>query len=469
MDITPFLDKKSKIPLYEQLYTFFKQEISHARITKGTKLPSKRRLSSLLDVSTATIERAYEQLTAEGYVKSKPKIGWFAAEVEPDFPSAPDHFQQSAQPGSHKKNAPAIDFHQGNVDPAHFPFTAWRKSIVKSLDRYSDSFHTSGDPQGEYELRHTIARFVRLSRGVNCEPGQIIIGAGTTVLLQILCLMLKPGTKIGFEEPGFHRSRKIFEANRMNVIPICTDAEGVLTDELYRRNPYFMYTTPSHQFPLGTIMTITRRQELLAWAAKSNSFIIEDDYDGEFRYSGHPIPSLQGLDPNGRVIYLGTFSKSLLPSLRLSFMIVPPELMKSIKNNAQLMKQTVSAHSQFALADFIETGEWQKHINRMRGLYRKKHAVLLEAIRSELGNTVEILGKNSGLHILLRLLFPASEEEAIKAAANNGVTIYPVSPSYKERTPFASVLIGYGGLSEEDIRLGIQKLKTAWAPLISSY
>ncbi|MCM2582558.1 MocR-like pyridoxine biosynthesis transcription factor PdxR [Bacillus stercoris] len=469
MDNTPFLDKKSKIPLYEQLYTFFKQEISHARITKGTKLPSKRRLSSLLDVSTATIERAYEQLTAEGYVKSKPKIGWFAAEVEPDFPSAPDHFQQSAQPGSHKKNAPAIDFHQGNVDPAHFPFTAWRKSIVKSLDRYSDSFHTSGDPQGEYELRHTIAGFVRLSRGVNCEPGQIIIGAGTTVLLQILCLMLKPGTKIGFEEPGFHRSRRMFEANRMNVIPICSDAEGVLPDELYHRNPYFMYTTPSHQFPLGTIMTITRRQELLAWAAETNSFIIEDDYDGEFRYSGHPIPSLQGLDPNGRVIYLGTFSKSLLPSLRLSFMIVPPELMKSIKNNAQLMKQTVSAHSQFTLADFIETGEWQKHINRMRGLYRKKHAVLLEAIRSELGNTVEILGKNSGLHILLRLLFPASEEEAIKAAANNGVTIYPVSPSYKERTPFVSVLIGYGGLSEEDIRLGIQKLKTAWAPLISPY
>ncbi|UML53826.1 PLP-dependent aminotransferase family protein [Bacillus subtilis] len=469
MDITPFLDKKSKTPLYEQLYTFFKQEISHARITKGTRLPSKRRLSSLLDVSTATIERAYEQLNAEGYVKSKPKIGWFAAEVEPGFPTAPDHFHQSAQPGLPEKNAPAIDFHQGNVDPTLFPFNAWRKSIVKSLDRYSGSFHTSGDPQGEYELRHMIARFVRLSRGVNCEPGQIIIGAGTTVLLQILCLSLKPGTKIGFEEPGFHRSRRMFEANHMDVTPICSDAEGVLPDELYRQNPYLMYTTPSHQFPIGTIMTITRRQELLAWAAGTNSFIIEDDYDGEFRYSGHPIPSLQGLDPNGRVIYLGTLSKSLLPSLRLSFMIVPPELMEPIKNNAQLMKQTVSVHSQLTLADFIETGEWQKHINRMRSLYRKKHAILLETIRSELGNTVEILGKNSGLHILLRLLFPASEEEAIKAAADHGVTIYPVSPSYKERTPFVSVLIGYGGLSEEDIRLGIQKLKTAWAPLISTY
>ncbi|MCY8206506.1 MocR-like pyridoxine biosynthesis transcription factor PdxR [Bacillus subtilis] len=469
MDITPFLDKKSKTPLYEQLYTFFKQEISHARITKGTRLPSKRRLSSLLDVSTATIERAYEQLTAEGYVKSKPKIGWFAAEVEPGFPTAPDPFQQSVQPGLPEKNAPAIDFHQGSVDPTLFPFNAWRKSIVKSLERYSGLFHTSGDPQGEYQLRHMIARFVRLSRGVNCEPGQIIIGAGTTVLLQILCLSLKPGTKIGFEEPGFHRSRRMFEANHMDVTPICSDAEGVLPDELYRQNPYLMYTTPSHQFPIGTIMTITRRQELLAWAAETNSFIIEDDYDGEFRYSGHPIPSLQGLDPNGRVIYLGTFSKSLLPSLRLSFMIVPHELMEPIKNNAQLMKQTVSAHSQLTLADFIETGEWQKHINRMRSLYRKKHAVLLEAIRSELGNTVEILGKNSGLHILLRLLFPASEEEAIQAAADHGVTIYPVSPSYKEQTPFASVLIGYGGLSEEDIRLGIQKLKTAWAPLISSY
>ncbi|MCY7782263.1 MULTISPECIES: PLP-dependent aminotransferase family protein [unclassified Bacillus (in: firmicutes)] len=468
MDITPFLDKKSKTPLYEQLYAFFKQEISHARITKGTKLPSKRRLSGLLGVSTATIERAYEQLTAEGYVKSKPKIGWFAAEVEADFPAAPAHFQQSMQQALHKESAPAIDFHQGNVDPANFPFNAWRKSIVKSLDRYSKSFHTSGDPQGEPELRQMIARFVRLSRGVHCEPGQIVIGAGTTALLQILCLTLDPGTKIGFEEPGFHRSRRMFEANHMNVIPICTDEEGVLPDELKRQNPYLMYTTPSHQFPLGSIMTITRRQELLAWAKEANTFIIEDDYDGEFRYSGQPIPSLQGLDPNGRVIYLGTFSKSLLPSLRLSYMVLPPALMEPVRKNAHLLKQTVSSHSQLALADFIESGEWQKHVNRMRALYRKKHAVLLEAIRSELGSSVEVLGKNSGLHILLRLLFPASEEEAIKAAADNGVTIYPVSPSYKGRPPFVSVLIGYGGLSEENIRLGIQKLQTAWTPLIPS-
>ncbi|MCY7893212.1 PLP-dependent aminotransferase family protein [Bacillus vallismortis] len=466
MDITPFLDKKSKTPLYEQLYTFFKQEISHARITKGTKLPSKRTLSGLLGVSTATIERAYEQLTAEGYVKSKPKIGWFAAGVEADFPAAPDHVQQSVQHVLHVKNAPAIDFHQGNVDPAHFPFNAWRKSIVKSLDRYAG--HISGDPQGEPELRRMIARFVRLSRGVNCDPGQIMIGAGTTVLLQILCLTLKPGTKIGFEEPGFHRSRRMFEANRMNVIPIYSDEEGVLPDELKAKHPYLVYTTPSHQFPLGGIMTITRRQELLTWAKEANSFIIEDDYDGEFRYSGQPIPSLQGLDPNSRVIYLGTFSKSLLPSLRLSYMILPPLLMESVRKNAHLMKQTVSSHSQMALADFIESGEWQKHINRMRALYRKKHAVLLEAIRSELGNSVEVLGKNSGLHILLRLLFPASEEEAIKAAVDNGVSVYPVSPSYIGRPPYVSVLIGYGGLSEEYIRLGIQKLKTAWTPLISS-
>ncbi|MGG0023323.1 PLP-dependent aminotransferase family protein [Bacillus inaquosorum] len=468
MDITPFLDKKSKTPLYEQLYTFFKQEISHARITNGTKLPSKRMLSGSLGVSTATIERAYEQLTAEGYVKSKPKVGWFAAEVEADFPAAPVHFQQSTQPVLHEENAPAIDFHQGNVDPAHFPFNAWRKSIVKSLDCYSGSFHTSGDPLGEPELRQMIAHYVRLSRGVNCEPGQIIIGAGTTVLLQILCLTLGRGTKIGFEEPGFHRSRMMFEANHMTVIPICSNEEGVLPGELKRRNPHLLYTTPSHQFPLGTIMTIARRQELLAWAKEAHSFIIEDDYDGEFRYSGQPIPSLQGLDPNGRVIYLGTFSKSPLPTLRLSFMILPPTLMESVGKNAHLMKQTVSSHSQKALADFIESGEWQKHVNRMRALYRKKHAVLLEAIRSELGNSVEVLGKNSGLHIVLRLLFPANEEEAIKAAADNGVTIYPVSPSYKGQPPFVSVLIGYGGLSEEDIRLGIQKLKTAWTPLISS-
>ncbi|MGV4321049.1 MocR-like pyridoxine biosynthesis transcription factor PdxR [Bacillus mojavensis] len=466
MDITPFLDKTSKTPLYEQLYTYFKQEMSHARITKGMRLPSKRRLSGLLGVSTATVERAYEQLTAEGYVKSKPKIGWFAADIEPEFPNAPIPYQPPPQPITHKEVESVINFHQGNVDLLHFPFNAWRKSMVKSLDRYSEQFHTSGAPQGEPALREMIARFVRLSRGVNCDPSQIIIGAGTTVLLQILCLTLQPGTKIGFEEPGFHRSRRMFEANHMNVIPICTDEEGVLPASLKHESPHLVYTTPSHQFPLGTIMTIARRQELLSWAKEANSFIIEDDYDGEFRYSGQPIPSLQGLDPNGRVIYLGTFSKSLLPSLRISYMILPAALIEPVRKNALLMKQTVSSHNQLALADFIENGEWQKHLNRMRSLYRKKHAVLLEAIQTELGDSVEVLGKNSGLHILLRLMFSASEDEAIKAAAKNRVNVYPVSPSYKSQPPFVSVLIGYGGLSEEDIRLGIKKLKTAWEPLM---
>jgi GntR family transcriptional regulator/MocR family aminotransferase len=258
----------------------------------------------------------------------------------------------------------------------------------------------------------------------------------------------------------------MFEANHMNVIPICTDEEGVLPASLKHESPHLVYTTPSHQFPLGTIMTIARRQELLSWAKEANSFIIEDDYDGEFRYSGQPIPSLQGLDPNGRVIYLGTFSKSLLPSLRISYMILPAALIEPVRKNALLMKQTVSSHNQLALADFIENGEWQKHLNRMRSLYRKKHAVLLEAIQTELGDSVEVLGKNSGLHILLRLMFSASEDEAIKAAAKNRVNVYPVSPSYKSQPPFVSVLIGYGGLSEEDIRLGIKKLKTAWEPLM---
>ncbi|WP_046173518.1 MocR-like pyridoxine biosynthesis transcription factor PdxR [Domibacillus indicus] len=461
MDITPFLNRSLEIPLYQQLYQFFKKTMHEGRIQKGVKLPSKRLLAAQLSISQTTVERAYEQLAAEGYIVSRPRSGWFA-----DYDGS--DFVQMKMPGMPAMKLEAedtkqiIDFHYGNVDSARFPFSAWRKSMVGSLDQYGHLLYQPGDVLGELELRGLIAEYLYQSRGVRCVPEQVVIGAGSPVLMHLLCQIFGPDRSIGFEDPGSSRSRTIFEAGHMKILPVPVDKEGIRVQELQKAQPDLVYVTPSHQFPLGTVMTINRRMQLLRWAAEKGAFIIEDDYDGEFRYSGQPIPSLQGLDRHGRVIYMGTFSKSLLPSMRISYLILPPSLLEKGRGIASLYKQTVSRHSQLALAEFIQKGEWQKHMNRMRKLYQKKRSVLLEALQSELGSQVQIRGENSGLHILLDVDTPFSEKELIERASRHGVKMYPASPFYQQEPPAATVLLGFAGVPEDDIRSGISKLKAAW-------
>ncbi|MCG0589676.1 PLP-dependent aminotransferase family protein [Bacillus velezensis] len=461
MDITPFLNRDLDIPLYQQLYRHFKENMHQGRLPKGLKLPSKRLLASQLSVSQTTVERAYEQLAAEGYIVSKPRSGWFA-----DYDSDAVYVKK---PGASpvqtkaKEDRQWIDFHYGTVDAAHFPFSAWRKSMVASLDQYGHELYRPGDDLGELELRTLISEYLYQSRGVNCRPEQVIVGAGNPALLQMLCKIFEANLSIGYEDPGYPRAREIFKANHMKIIPIPVDDEGVCIRKLNEERPRLVYVTPSHQFTLGTIMPVNRRIQLLKWAAEHQSFIIEDDYDGEFRYTGQPIPSLQGLDQHHRVIYMGTFSQSLLPSLRISYMILPLPLIEKGREIASLYKQTVSCHSQLTLAQFIKSGEWQKHINRMRKLYRKKRAVLLEAVRRELGQYVRIRGENSGLRILLDIQLPFSEKELIEKAEEQGVKIYPVSLTYQKQLPEKTVSLGFAGVSETDIQEGIKKLRAAWA------
>jgi GntR family transcriptional regulator/MocR family aminotransferase len=267
---------------------------------------------------------------------------------------------------------------------------------------------------------------------------------------------------VGFEEPGYPRSRKIFELNRKEIIPLPLDSEGLRMDAVKKNIPDLIYITPSHQYPLGRIMTINRRLELLKWAADNHSFIIEDDYDGEFRYSGQPIPSLQALDKENRVIYLGTFSNSFLPTLRISYMILPQSLIKKATQVTSLFKQTVSSINQFALAEFIQNGEWQKHLNRMRKIYRKKRKIILEAVIRELGDKVKIHGENSGPRILIDVYLELSEQELIQKAENHGVRVYPVSDSYKKGYAFNTMSLGFSGVSEEEIKRGIYLLSKSW-------
>ncbi|MFJ7747675.1 PLP-dependent aminotransferase family protein [Peribacillus sp. NPDC097295] len=461
MDITFFLNRNLDIPLYQQLYQLFKKNMQDGHIQKGVKLPSKRLLAAQLSISQTTVERTYEQLAAEGYIVSKPRSGWFADYDEIDLIHSEMANNPSIKPVTREKEN-WIDFHYGNVDSVHFPFSAWRKSMVGSLDQYGQQLHRPGDILGELELRTLIAENLYHSRGVHCRPEQVILGAGNPILLQILCQVLRRDISIGYEDPGFPRSRKIFEMNSMKIIPIPVDEEGICMDGIRKENPSLVYVTPSHQFPLGTVMTFDRRRQLLKWAAENQSFIIEDDYDGEYRYSGQPIPSLQGLDQHERVIFMGTFSKSLLPSLRVSYMVLPSSLLEKGREITSLYKQTVSCHVQLTLVEFIKKGEWQKHINKMRKLYQRKREILLETLQSEMGEQVKVRGGDTGLHIMLDVNSHFNEKELIEKAKEQGVKIYPASPFYTKQPPGNTVFIGFAGVSEADIRAGIKKLKAAW-------
>ncbi|WNB92756.1 PLP-dependent aminotransferase family protein [Bacillus sp. NEB1478] len=462
MDLTPFLNRNSKIPLYQQLINFFKSNMHDGRIKNGIKLPSKRHLAKKLLISQTTVERAYDQLLAEGYILSKPRSGLFA-DYDESFLINPD--PKPAELPVQDFNVitnKIIDFHYGHVDSSFFPFSAWRKNVVASLDKYSEKLCRPGDVLGEIELRSLITEYLYQSRGVNCDPNQIIIGASTSYLLQILCHILNTSLKVGFEEPGYPRSREIFELNRKEIIHLPLDSEGLKMYAVKKNNPDLIYITPSHQYPLGRMMTINRRLELLKWAADNHSFIIEDDYDGEFRYSGQPIPSLQALDKENRVVYLGTFSNSFLPTLRISYMILPQSLLKKATQVTSLFKQTVSSINQFALAEFIQNGEWQKHLNRMRKLYRKKRNIILEAVIRELGDKVKIHGENSGPRILIDVYLELSEKDLIQKAESHGVRVYPVSDSYKKGYAFNTISLGFSGVSEEEIKRGIYLLSESW-------
>lgn len=464
LEITPELDITRSTPLYIQLYEYIKNEIQSGRIGAGTKLPSRRKLSSYLGISLNTIESAYQQLNAEGYVNSKSRKGVFVNQLEEEMIRS----HSLDMPYRREKNDEKqyrIDFNHGKVDLNHFPFSIWRKLAQRNLYIEERELFLSGDPQGEVLLREEIASYLFQSRGVRCSPDQVIIGAGTQYLIGLLSLVIGKAPTYSMEDPGFYRIRTVLVDQGVGVRYIPLDEEGISIKHLNDSNARIVYVTPSHQFPNGNIMPVKRRMELLKWAKERNGYIIEDDYDGEFRHVGKPIPSLQGMDVLGRVIYLGTFSKSLIPSLRISYMILPPELARKYhREKFNLYKQTVSRLNQNTLYQFMHDGHWERHLNKMRVIYRRKHAVLLAAIETNFHNRVSVIGDKSGLHILLEVHNDMSEAELIQAAAMKEIKVYPTSIYHQniDKGQQHEILLGYGGLTESQIEEGIGLLKKAW-------
>ncbi|EEM73335.1 MULTISPECIES: PLP-dependent aminotransferase family protein [Bacillus cereus group] len=461
LELTPNLNMNSKKALYVQLYEYIKKEIKDGTISAFTKLPAKRKLAGYLQVSKNTIEAAYEQLLAEGYIESISRKGYFVCKFEQMMDVEGSETEVEEIP--FREGNYTFDFTQTGVDTNTFPFTTYRKLINDVWQPHNNDLLFLGHPQGELSLREEIANYLYESRGVRCSASQIVLGAGTQILVKLLFQLLK-GSNYAVENPGYHRKMVVFEQGEKKVQMLSLDRDGICMADLENSDANVVFVTPSHQFPYGMIMSITRRTQLLQWAKKEEDrYIIEDDYDSEFRYSGRPIPALQGLDTDGKVIYMGTLSKALLPSLRMSYIVLPKNLIKKYQKEYLFYTQSVSRMDQEVIRKFLHEGYWEKHIHKMRVVYRKKRDRLVFEIEKYFSNHVEVIGEDSGLHILLKVHNGMREEELIKAAAKYSIKIYPVSTYYKADTaPENVVLLGFAILSEEEIEQAVQLLNIAW-------
>ncbi|MBY0121509.1 PLP-dependent aminotransferase family protein [Bacillus sp. S/N-304-OC-R1] len=441
--------------LYRQIYEQIKIAILNKTISPECKLPSKRQLATHLGVSIHTVREAYEQLLDEGYIVSRERSGYFVSAFEEEWQHITERKQiYEFEPITNRKIK--IDFNSGHVDTAKFPYQIWKRFIRL----YTNEGSLDNSPwQGEWALRNEIANYVGRSRGVHCGAEQVFLYSGTQMQLQDVCQFFGSELKIGMEEPGFIRAKAVFSKLRQNVISIPVDDQGATIPD---GKLNLLYTTPAHQFPLGMVMSLERRIGLLNWAQGHESFIIEDDYDSEFRYNGMPIPSFAQLDQLQRVIYFGTFTKSLIPSIRMSYMILPAALVEAFEKFNEYQKSTVSRIEQLAVAEFMREGHYERHLAKMRTAYRKKHKALLQAIDTFLPTDFEIIGENSGLHILLKLPSRLTEQEAIQKALEKEIRVYPASVSYTEQPKSNMVILGYGGLTIEQIKEGIIKLAQAW-------
>lgn len=470
LDLAFHASNETKLPYYRQLYSFIRAEIEEGRIAPSTKLPSVRELAASLQISKTTVESAYQQLVAEGYVTSKSRAGFFSLPPEDTFvgPSRRKQtvlIEASMNPNTIPPSRIEIDFHPAHADTSYFPKTTWRKLFNEVWTKMDNEVLYSGDPVGEWGLRRQIADYLQHSRGVRCTPQQIVIGSGIHSSIQLLCQLLSNDkTVLAMEDPGYTKVRSWFDRLGVPVIPVGLEEDGLSIEELQRTQATLVYVTPSHQFPRGMVMSYTKRKQLLQWAAAENRLIIEDDYDGEFRYAEKPIPSLQGLDMNDTVIYIGTFSKSLSAGLRMNYMVLPKHLHNRLMDLRPLLDPPVPRLLQVVMERFMSSGDWETHLRRMRRIYRKKHEVLVDALRAELGGAMALHGHGAGLHVSVTLVdHPWSEEELVKRAQSVGVKVYNFPPLRGCTTPHSpSLYLGFGGLTAEQIRDGVRRLGDAW-------
>ncbi|MCM1184968.1 MAG: PLP-dependent aminotransferase family protein [Lachnoclostridium sp.] len=456
--------------LYLQIYEHIRQEIREGKLLAGERLPSTRSLAEYLQVARSTVDYAYDQLLSEGYIEAVPYRGYFVCPIEELLHLEEENKVVGARsPVLPEKEASerkyAYDFSPHGIDMSGFPFGVWKKITKNILNDGNSELFALGESPGDYDLRCTIGRYLHSSRGVNCTPEQIVIGAGNDYLLMLFQQILGRNMHIAMESLTYKRAYRIFHALGYEIVTAESDKNGMQISALENENACAAYVMPSHQFPTGSVMPVGRRNELLRWAAKGEErYIIEDDYDSEFRYRGKPIPSLQSSDKHGKVIYIGTFSKAIAPAIRIGYMVLPLPLLERYHRECSFYSCTVSRIDQRILNEFIRDGYFERHLNKMRKLYRAKHDLLLECLK-ELEGSFVISGEDAGLHLLLTARDAKwSEDKLIQRAAGADVKVYGISDSLVGFSPAkATVLLGFGGLSEKDIIEGTKRLTEAWA------
>ena len=468
-DMTIELRADSKKCLYEQIYDHIKREIRDGKLLAGERLPSTRSLAEYLQVARSTVEYAYDQLLSEGYIEAVPYRGFFVCAMEELFRM--EEPQSAAEAGENDDGENSglgnesweYHFSPHEIDMSGFPFGVWKKITKNILNSGNSDLFARGEAQGDLDLRETISRYLHSSRGVNCKPEQIIVGAGNDYLLMLLEKILGRHVRIAMENPTYKRTYRIFQSFAYDIVTVDMDANGMRTDRLIKENVSAAYVMPSHQFPMGIVMPIGRRMELLKWASGGEDrYLIEDDYDSEFRYYGKPIPALQASDKQGKVIYIGTFSKAIAPAIRVSFMVLPQTLLERYRRDCSFYSCTVSRIDQRILNEFIRDGYFERHLNKMRKIYRAKQEMLLKCLEPFKKNFM-ISGENTGLHLILTAKGSVTEEELLEKAAREGVKVYGLTESLVEDfNRKATVLLGFGGLSQEQIVRGIKKLREAW-------
>ena len=474
------VNRKSGRPLHRQIYDAFRCMIVAGSLSSGQQIPSTRTLASELGISRIPVLNAYGQLLAEGYFEARVGAGTFVCSSLPGQASRPEKRGKSRIPENLARRrvartagmlprfarAPwagregAFDLSQGALD--EFPHKVW----ANLLARHGRNPHTSslryGDSLGLQRLREVIAIYLRTSRAVRCEPQQIMIVSGSQQAVDLSTrVLLDPGSPVWMEEPGYWLARHVLIAAGCRIVPVPVDAEGLeVTAGMRRcRTARAAFVTPSHQFPLGVTVSASRRLSLLEWARKAGAWIIEDDYDSEYRYESKPVASLQGLDEGSRVIYIGTFSKVLFPSLRIGYLVLPPDLVDRFLSMRYAMDVNPPHLYQAVLADFIGEGHFSRHIRRMRTLYEERRTLLVDSLQRIFGSRLQILGDRAGMHLTVTLPNGLNDVEIANRAARESLWLWPLSPSYITKAAAHGFILGYGSTTPKEIPRAVEHLR----------
>ena len=449
--LTYELKKAPGVPLYEALYRCIRDDILSGQLAPGTKLPSKRALGTNLKVSKITVEGAYSQLLSEGFISSREKVGYFVeATRRSDVKPLPTVLPETNED-------PGIDLTANG--PAHFPFSVWSKLQREVMLDLGKQLLQELPNQGILQLRQAIAQHLSQFRGMQVDPQNILIGAGTDFLYNLLIQLLGRDKVYAVEDPGYSKIRQIYDAAGASCTDAQMDDSGVLPETL--KNAHVLHISPSHHFPTGLVTPLNRRQALLAWANVSpDRWIIEDDYDSEFRFAAHPLPTMQSLD-SSKVIYMNTFSKTLASSIRISYMVLPTVLMTAFREKLDFYSCTVPSFEQYTLARFLSRGHFEKHINRMRKFYRSRRDRVLSAL-SPLQNRITILEQNAGLHFLVKLDASLSDQDVGQWLTSMDIRVRTLSSYYHGPCPESAkhcLVVNYSGLSDEALARLETKLK----------